>query len=112
MNNKNALEFGEGIQKYQKQISIVMTVEALIPFVTVALPVLLDITTIVLGINLAWAGKIAFFLGALATFVNPIVKLSVISCYRKRLIDLILCRRIQVQQITPQSVSNFPLKIV
>lgn len=27
MNNKNVVEFSDGVQKYQKQISIVMTVE-------------------------------------------------------------------------------------
>uniref|UniRef100_A0AC35FJM7 Uncharacterized protein n=1 Tax=Panagrolaimus sp. PS1159 TaxID=55785 RepID=A0AC35FJM7_9BILA len=65
-----------------------MTVEAILPIITVVFPILLDCTTILLKVNFTWAGKITFLLSSFAPLINPLVKLMVISCYRKRITKL------------------------
>uniref|UniRef100_A0AC35EWD5 Uncharacterized protein n=1 Tax=Panagrolaimus sp. PS1159 TaxID=55785 RepID=A0AC35EWD5_9BILA len=66
-----------------------MTVEAIVPFITIAFPILLDITAIMFGIYIPWAGKIAFLIGCFSPVINPIVKLGVVSCYRKKMLKLL-----------------------
>ena len=67
--------------------------QAIIPFVTTAFPILLDLTTVLIGTPIPWAGKLAFLLGALAPVINPCVKLSVISCYRLRILEVTQVRK-------------------
>uniref|UniRef100_A0A914R0Q3 G-protein coupled receptors family 1 profile domain-containing protein n=1 Tax=Panagrolaimus davidi TaxID=227884 RepID=A0A914R0Q3_9BILA len=79
----------KAVKSYQQQITIVMTVEAIVPFITIAFPILLDITAIMFGIYIPWAGKIAFLIGCFSPVINPIVKLGVVSCYRKKILKLL-----------------------
>uniref|UniRef100_A0AC34F489 G protein-coupled receptor n=1 Tax=Panagrolaimus sp. ES5 TaxID=591445 RepID=A0AC34F489_9BILA len=79
---KSEGQMAHGSNKYQRQITIVMTIEAIVPLFTLIIPILLDLLNFVTGIRISWTGVIALFLIGLAPVFNPIVKLLVISCYR------------------------------
>uniref|UniRef100_A0AC34F9B1 Uncharacterized protein n=1 Tax=Panagrolaimus sp. ES5 TaxID=591445 RepID=A0AC34F9B1_9BILA len=97
------------MKKYQRQITVVMTVEAILPIITVVFPILLDCTTILLKINFTWAGKITFLLSSFAPVINPLVKLMVISCYRKRIKSLLPFHSYFTSpSVAPNHFNSFP----
>uniref|UniRef100_A0A914Z1E2 Uncharacterized protein n=1 Tax=Panagrolaimus superbus TaxID=310955 RepID=A0A914Z1E2_9BILA len=69
--------------QHQGQISIVLIVESLTPFVTVVIPLSMDIIILILDVYLFWAGQAVTLISSFSPPVNAIVKLTVISCYRK-----------------------------
>uniref|UniRef100_A0A914QAP1 Uncharacterized protein n=1 Tax=Panagrolaimus davidi TaxID=227884 RepID=A0A914QAP1_9BILA len=79
---KSEGQLSGGSNKYQRQITIVMTIEAIVPLFSLIVPIMLDLLNIVAGIKISWVGTGAYFVIGFAPVFNPTIKIFVISCYR------------------------------
>lgn len=67
---------------------IKLFLKALIPIFTIVFPIALNIFMIMAQIYLPWEGKLTILLTSIAPVINPIVKLTVITSYRKWILQI------------------------
>ncbi|KAE9548814.1 hypothetical protein FO519_007967, partial [Halicephalobus sp. NKZ332] len=68
--------------KCQTQVSVVLVIEAVVPVVTVVIPTIIDVLASYLSFYTPWLGPVRKTVICVAPLLNPILKISIVSCYR------------------------------
>ena len=61
---------------------MIMAVEAIVPVITVVIPTGIDLVAGYFSISVPWLGPVRKTIMCIAPLLNPIMKISIVSCYR------------------------------
>ena len=79
---KEAVKYSIKKMRYQTQVSIILLIDAIIPVITVVTPTCIDWVASYFKFSTPWLGPVRKTITCLAPLLNPIIKISVVSCYR------------------------------
>ncbi|KAE9547863.1 hypothetical protein FO519_008924 [Halicephalobus sp. NKZ332] len=86
---KEASKYTVQTIKYQTQVTVILTMEAVVPVITVLIPTATDWVAGQFNLYTPWLGPVRKTVTCIGPLLNPIMKICVVSCYRSTILRYI-----------------------